>query len=164
MIISGFAGVLGNNLIQFDVMWTGSWTFLPFCLSQDMNIGKYKHTDQQFLYCITTLREDLLGNTRRSVLLLQVCSIIDHLSLNIALSGMFNFYWFTWRSNFQKIAICQINLWSLKLRCYWLWHQHPHWEVFILYIPVLWWKLCKSMFSTYTNSINLKGKVKNQQP
>ena len=34
--------------------------------------------------------EDLLESTRWSVLLLQVCSTIDHLSLNITLSGMFS--------------------------------------------------------------------------
>ena len=68
-IISELAGVLNKTLIQFGVMWTGSWTFLPFCLNQDLNIGQYENIDQQFQFCITTLREDLLRNTRRSVLL-----------------------------------------------------------------------------------------------
>ena len=124
-IISGLAVVLNKILIQFDVMWTGSWIFLPFCLSQDMNIGQYVHIAQQFQLCITILREDLLDSTLRSVLLLQVCSIIDHLSLNITLSGMFSWYWITWKNNFQTIAICQINFWPLQLQCYWLWRQHP---------------------------------------
>ena len=91
--ISGLAGVLIKMLIQFAVMRTGSWTFLPFCLSQDMNIGQHVHIGQQPQLCITILREDLFKSTRRSVLLLQVCSIIDHISLNITLSGMFNWCW-----------------------------------------------------------------------
>ena len=88
--ISRLADVLNNTLIQFDVIWTRTWTFLPFCLSQDMNIGQYVHIGQQFQLSITILREDLLESTRRLVLLLQVCSIIDHFSLNITLSGMFS--------------------------------------------------------------------------
>ena len=113
--ISGLAGVLNKTLIQFDVLWTGCWTFLSFCLSQDINIGQYVHIGQQSQLCMTILREDLLESTRRSILLLQVCSIVDHLSLNITVSGMFGWYWITWKKNLQTIAICQINFWPLKL-------------------------------------------------
>ena len=38
-------------------MWTGSWTFLPFCPSQNINIGQYVHAGQQFRFSKTTLRE-----------------------------------------------------------------------------------------------------------
>ena len=81
--ISGLADVLNKKVdpVRCNVNWI--LDFLAFCLSQDMNIGQYVHIGQQFQLCITTLREDLLESTRRSVLLLQVCLIIDHLSLNI---------------------------------------------------------------------------------
>ena len=80
-----------------------------------MNIGQYVHIGQQFQLCITTLREDLLEITHRSVLWLPECSIIDHLSRNITLSVMFSWCWITWKRNFQPIAICQINFLGLKI-------------------------------------------------
>ena len=62
-----------------------------------MNIGQYVHIGQQFQLCVTILREDLLESTDRSVLWLQGCSIIDHLSLNKFPSGMFSWCWITWK-------------------------------------------------------------------
>ena len=59
------------------------------------------------------------------VLLLQVCSIIDHLSENITLSVMFSWYWITWKKIFQTKAIYQINFWPLKLQYYWLLRLYP---------------------------------------
>ena len=79
--------------VRCNVNWI--LDFLAFCLSQDMNIGQYIHIGQQLQLCIAIFKEDLLESTRRSVLLLQVCSIIDHLSLNIILSGMLSWYWIT---------------------------------------------------------------------
>ena len=113
--ISGLAAVLNKTLTQFDVMWTGSWTFLPYCLSKDMNTGQYVHIGQQFQLSLTILRDKLLVSICRPVLLLQVFSIIDHLSLNIYLSGIFSWYWITWKKNFQIIVIYCINFWPLKL-------------------------------------------------
>ena len=52
-----------------------------------MNIGKYKHTDQQFLYCITTLREDLLGEHP------QVSSLITGVFNNRPPQPKYSFIW-----------------------------------------------------------------------
>ena len=60
-----------------------------------MNIGQYVNIVQQFQLCITILREDVLESNHSSVLLLQVCSVIDYLNLNITLPGMFSWYWIT---------------------------------------------------------------------
>ena len=60
-----------------------------------MNIGQYVHIGQQFQLSPTILRDKMLERIYRPVLLLQVFSIIDHLSLNIYLSGMFSWYWIT---------------------------------------------------------------------
>ena len=73
--------------VEQNVDPVGSWTFLPLCLSQDMNIGQYVNIGQQFQLCVTILRQELLESTHRSILWLQGRSIIDHLSLNITLSG-----------------------------------------------------------------------------
>ena len=113
--------MLNKRLIRFDVMWTESWTYLHFCLSQDMIIGQYVHIGQQFQLCITTLTEDLLESTQRPFLLLQVCSKKDHLRLNVTLSGILSWYFIYLKKNFQTTAtvICQVKFWPLKLLCYW---------------------------------------------
>ena len=51
--------------VRCDVKWT--WTFLPF-LSQDINMEQYVHIGHQFQFFITTMREELLESTHRSVL------------------------------------------------------------------------------------------------
>ena len=84
-------------------------------MSQDINIGQYVHMRQQFQLCITILKEDLLESIHRSVLWLQGCSIIDHRSLNITLSGMFSWCWITWKKNFQTIVILSDKFFTFKV-------------------------------------------------
>ena len=96
--------------------------FITFLFESGYEYRTILHLGQQFELYITTLRENLLESTYRLVLLLQVCSIKDYLSLDITLCEMFSWYWISCRKNFQTIVICQINL---KVVCCWLCCQHP---------------------------------------
>ena len=68
-------------------MWTGSSIFLPFRLSQEMNIRQYVHIGHQFLLCIAILRADLLWEHP------QVSSLITGVFTNRPSRPKYNFTW-----------------------------------------------------------------------
>ena len=96
--ISGLASVLYKTLFQFDVMWTGSCTFLPFYLSQNMTICTHKSAISVFHNNIEARH---VGEHQ------QVRSLITSVFNNRPpqpkygmLYGMFTWCWITWKKNF----------------------------------------------------------------